>query len=159
MASVHIIGFAKVVGEIADGAAQVLLFFALAVVITALFVYAYTRSVRLTAMPLACSLVAVVWQLGALTALGFGVDPMSILVPFLVFAIGVSHGVQMVNAVQAGRGRRRLAPRGRASAACCCRAPWRWRPTPSGSWPSRSSPCGSSRRSPSPPAWAWPRSS
>ena len=82
VADVHIIGFAKVVGEIADGAAQVLLFFGLAVVITALFVYAYTRSVRLTAMPLACSLVAVVWQLGALTGLGFGVDPMSILVPF-----------------------------------------------------------------------------
>ena len=104
VAKVHIIGFAKVVGEIADGAAQVLLFFGLAVVITALFVYAYTRSVRLTAMPLACSLVAVIWQLGALTALGFGVDPMSILVPFLVFAIGVSHGVQMVNAVGAEGG-------------------------------------------------------
>ena len=82
VAKVHIIGFAKVVGEIAEGAAQVLLFFGLAVLITALFVYAYTRSVRLTAMPLACSMVAVVWQLGALTGLGFGVDPMSILVPF-----------------------------------------------------------------------------
>ncbi len=104
VAKVHIIGFAKVVGEIADGAAQVLLFFGIAVVITALFVYAYTRSARLTAMPLACSLVAVVWQLGALAGLGFGVDPMSILVPFLVFAIGVSHGVQMVNAVQAEGG-------------------------------------------------------
>ena len=104
VAKVHIIGFAKVVGEIAEGAAQVLFFFGLAVVITALFVYAYTRSVRLTAMPLACSLVAVIWQLGALTGLGFGVDPMSILVPFLVFAIGVSHGVQMVNAVQAEGG-------------------------------------------------------
>ena len=104
VAKAHIIGFAKVVGEIADGAAQVLLFFGLAVVITALFVYAYTRSVRLTAMPLACSLVAVIWQLGALTGLGFGVDPMSILVPFLVFAIGVSHGVQMVNAVGAEGG-------------------------------------------------------
>ena len=104
VAKVHIIGFAKVVGEIAEGAAQVLFFFGLAVVITALFIYAYTRSVRLTAMPLACSLVAVIWQLGALTGLGFGVDPMSILVPFLVFAIGVSHGVQMVNAVQAEGG-------------------------------------------------------
>jgi len=33
-----------------------------------------------------------------LPLLGFGIDPMSILVPFLVFAIGVSHGVQMVSA-------------------------------------------------------------
>ena len=45
------------------------------------------------------ALVAVVWQLGVITLLGFGIDPMSILVPFLIFAIAVSHGVQMVSAV------------------------------------------------------------
>jgi len=38
----------------------------------------------------------VIWQLGTLTALGYGMDPFSILVPFLVFAIGVSHGVQKI---------------------------------------------------------------
>lgn len=42
-------------------------------------------------------MVAVVWMLGALRLLGFGIDPMNILTPFLIFAIGVSHGVQMVN--------------------------------------------------------------
>ena len=98
---VHIIGFAKLVGEIADGAFRVVTFFGIAFIVTGVFVYAYTRSIRLTVLPLACSLVAVVWQLGGLTALGFGVDPMSILVPFLVFAIGVSHGVQMVGSVRA----------------------------------------------------------
>ena len=36
--------------------------------------------------------------MGLLTVVGFGIDPMSILVPFLIFAIGVSHGVQMINA-------------------------------------------------------------
>ena len=97
----HIIGFAKMVGDIAGGAVRVMTFFGLAFLITALFVYAYTRSIRLTAPPLACSLIAVVWQLGGLTALGFGVDPMSVLVPFLVFAIGVSHGVQMVSSFRA----------------------------------------------------------
>ena len=98
---VHVIGFAKVVGDVADGAARVVAFFGIAFLVTALFVYAYTSSIRLTAPPLACSLIAVIWQLGGLAALGFGVDPMSILVPFLVFAIGVSHGVQMVSAVRA----------------------------------------------------------
>ncbi len=98
---VHIIGFAKAVGEIAAGTIRVIAFFGIAVLVSALFVYAYTRSVRLTIPPLACSLIAVIWQLGALNALGFGIDPMSILVPFLVFAIGVSHGVQMVSAVRA----------------------------------------------------------
>ena len=97
----HVIGFAKMVGDIADGAIRVMTFFGIAFLITALFVYVYTRSIRLTIPPLACSLIAVVWQLGGVTALGFGVDPMSILVPFLVFAIGVSHGVQMVSSVRA----------------------------------------------------------
>ena len=98
---IHVIGFAKMVGDIADGAVRVVMFFGIAFLITAIFVYAYTRSIRLTIPPLACSLIAVVWQLGGLTALGFGLDPMSILVPFLVFAIGVSHGVQMVSSVRA----------------------------------------------------------
>ena len=101
IADVHVIGFAKVVGDIAAGAVRVVLFFVITFAITALFVYVYTGSLRFTAMLLACALIAMVWQLGALVGLGFGIDPISILVPFLVFAIGVSHGVQMVSAVRA----------------------------------------------------------
>ena len=98
---VHMIGFAKVIGDIASGATRVLVFFAVAFLITALFLYLYCASFRLTAIVLACSVVAVIWQLGLLTLLGFGIDPMGILVPFLVFAIGVSHGVQVITAVRA----------------------------------------------------------
>ncbi|MBI4915068.1 MAG: MMPL family transporter [Acidobacteria bacterium] len=94
----HIIGFAKVIGDISSGASRVVLFFIIAFFVTTLLVYVYSQSFQLTVIPLACSLVAVVWQLGLLPLLGFGIDPMSILVPFLVFAIGVSHGVQMVSA-------------------------------------------------------------
>jgi predicted RND superfamily exporter protein len=97
--SIHIIGFTKMIGDVAEGAKDVVLFFAIALLITALMVYFFCRSVLLTLLPLACSIIAVVWQMGLLTVLGFGLDPMSILVPFLVFAIGVSHGVQMINAV------------------------------------------------------------
>ncbi|MCU0303740.1 MAG: MMPL family transporter [Thermoanaerobaculales bacterium] len=94
----HIIGFAKVIGDIAAGASRVVLFFLIAFLITAIFVYVYSQSFRLTTIVVGCSLMAVIWQLGLLTLMGFGIDPMSILVPFLVFAIGVSHGVQMVSA-------------------------------------------------------------
>lgn len=93
----HIIGFAKVIGDITEGAKRVVLFFIIALFITALLVYLYSQSIKLTIIPLTCSLVAVVWQLGILPLLGFGIDPMSILVPFLIFAIGVSHGVQMIS--------------------------------------------------------------
>lgn len=98
--SIHVIGFAKMIGDVADGAKDVVLFFAIALAITAIMVYFFSRSIMLTVLPLTCSFIAVVWQMGLLSVLGFGIDPMSILVPFLVFAIGVSHGVQMINAVE-----------------------------------------------------------
>ncbi len=95
--NVHVIGFAKAIGDIAAGAARVILFFALTFAITALLVFATTRSFRLTAALLGSALIAVIWQLGLLTAMGYGIDPMSVLIPFLIFAIAISHGVQMVN--------------------------------------------------------------
>ncbi len=93
---VRIIGFAKVIGDISDGARGVLLLFGVSILVTALLVWKYAGRWKLAAAPVVCSLVAVVWQLGGLTALGYGIDPFSILVPFLVFAIGVSHGVQKI---------------------------------------------------------------
>lgn len=96
--SVHIIGFAKIVGDISEGAKSVIWFFLIAFVMTAILLYLYSRSVWLTALPLACSLIAVIWQLGTLSLLGYSLDPMNILTPFLIFAIGVSHGVQKISA-------------------------------------------------------------
>ena len=94
---IQVIGFAKQISDIADGAASVLRFFALAFALTAAAVYWYSRSVAFTCAALLCSLVSLVWQLGTLHLLGYGLDPLAVLVPFLVFAIGVSHGVQQVN--------------------------------------------------------------
>jgi uncharacterized protein len=94
---VQIIGFAKQIGDIADGAKSVVRFFLLAFLLTAAAVYMYSRSWVLTLLPLACSLASVIWQFGTLSLLGFGLDPLAVLVPFLVFAIGVSHGVQQIN--------------------------------------------------------------
>ncbi|WP_417581907.1 efflux RND transporter permease subunit [Nitrincola sp.] len=98
--SIHITGFAKIIGDLIEGAKQVALFFALAIVITMVLLYLYSRSINGTLIPLACSLIAVIWQLGLLNALGYGIDPYSMLVPFLVFAIAVSHGVQIVNSIR-----------------------------------------------------------
>ncbi|MCB1582626.1 MAG: MMPL family transporter [Marinicella sp.] len=95
--TVHIIGFAKIVGDIAEGAKSVLYFFALAIFITAILLFWYSKNWKLTLYPIICSLVAVIWQMGFLKLMGMGIDPMNILTPFLVFAIGVSHGVQMIS--------------------------------------------------------------
>ncbi len=94
---IHITGFAKLVGDLIDGAVLVGAFFGIAFLITAVMLYAYCRCQWCTLGALLCSTVAVVWQLGLLHTMGMGIDPYSMLVPFLVFAVGISHSVQMLN--------------------------------------------------------------
>ena len=93
------IGFAKVVGDVADGALSVVTFAIVTVGLTLLFVWIYIQSLRIALVPVISSLVAMVWMLGLLVILGYGVDPLGILVPFIIFAIGTSHGVQKISAV------------------------------------------------------------
>jgi len=102
---VHITGFAKIVGDLIDGVRSMLLFFAIAVVVCTAAVGWYTRCPRSTLLVVTASLVAVVWQLGLLPLLGIALDPYSILVPFLVFAIGMSHGAQKMNGIMQDVGR------------------------------------------------------
>jgi predicted RND superfamily exporter protein len=96
---IHIIGFAKMIGDLLDGITSIFFFAIITLLITTVLLLLYTRSVSGTLSPLLCSLIAVIWQLGILTTLGYGINAYSILIPFLVFAIGVSHSVQMVNAI------------------------------------------------------------
>lgn len=103
--SIHITGFAKIVGELIDGVRSVLLFFGLAVAIATAMVFWYTRCIRSTSLVVLASLIAVIWQLGLLPTFGFKLDPYSILVPFLVFAIGMSHGAQKMNGIMQDVGR------------------------------------------------------
>jgi len=96
---IHIVGFAKMIGDLLDGITAIFFFAIITLVITSILLFLYTRSLRGTLSPLLCSIIAVIWQLGLLTTMGYGLNAYSILIPFLIFAIGVSHGVQMVNAV------------------------------------------------------------
>ena len=107
---VHVIGFAKIVGDLIGGVRDVLLFFAVAVAIATVMVLLYTHCLRSTMLVVLASVVAVVWQLGMLPTLGYSLDPFSILVPFLVFAIGMSHGAQKMNGIMQdiGRGTHKL---------------------------------------------------
>ena len=92
-------------GDLIDGLMQVMTYFGIAALIAAIVIFLYTRCIRSTALVILCSVVAVVWQLGLVATFGFELDPYSILVPFLVFAIGVSHGVQKMNGIMQDVGR------------------------------------------------------
>lgn len=107
---VAITGFAKVIGDLMDGLVLMQAFFAGTLFVCALVLLWYTRCARSTALVVTCSLLAVVWQLGLLSVLGYALDPYSVLVPFLVFAIGISHGAQKMNGIMQdiGRGTHRL---------------------------------------------------
>ena len=95
--SVHIIGFAKVVGDVTDASLEVIAYFFVAMALVLVLLWWFCGSLKLSLLPLSAALVAVIWELGLLKLAGFGLDPFAILVPFLILSIGVSHGVQYVN--------------------------------------------------------------
>ncbi|MGG5870841.1 efflux RND transporter permease subunit [Pseudomonas peli] len=102
---IHITGFTKLIGDLIEGLLQVALFFIAAVAVTIAVLFWYTRCVRSTFVVMLCSLIGVLWQVGLLAAMGYELDPYSILVPFLVFAIGMSHGSQKMNGIMQDIGR------------------------------------------------------
>ncbi len=95
---IHITGFAKIVGDLIDGSTRVGLFFLMAFCTLLLLLWFNSRCVKSTAMRAISSITAVIWQLGIMKLFGYGLNPYSMLVPFLMFALGVSHGIQMFNA-------------------------------------------------------------
>ncbi len=103
--TLHIVGFAMIVGDMINGLWKILSFFAISILLATAVLFWYTRCVRSTALVVSASLIAVVWQLGLLPLLGFDLTPYSILVPFLIFAIGMSHGAQKMNGVMQDVGR------------------------------------------------------
>ncbi|WP_430461999.1 efflux RND transporter permease subunit [Thalassolituus sp. LLYu03] len=103
---IYVTGIPKKLGDLMDGAAKIGIFFLMAMGATMVLLYLYSRCPKGTIVPIIASLIAVVWQLGALALMGYTVDLYSVLVPFLVFAIGISHAVQIINgiAIEAGKG-------------------------------------------------------
>lgn len=114
--NVYITGTPKKLGDLLDGAVSIAYFFLAAMLMTAFLLFLYSRCPRGTIIPIIASIIAVIWQLGALGLLGYTVDLYSVLVPFLVFAIGISHGVQIINgiAIESGKGADKLTAARRA---------------------------------------------
>jgi predicted RND superfamily exporter protein len=107
---IHIVGFGKVMGDMIAGVRQVMFFFLVAMVIVTVVLYWFFRCPRGTFTVVMCSVVAVIWQLGISAALGKDLNPYSVLVPFLVFSIAMSHGAQKMNGIlqDVGRGTHKL---------------------------------------------------
>ena len=96
---IHIVGYAKFVGDLTEGGKSMGYFFVAAIGIIFVLLFLYTFCFISVLTPLFCSIIAVIWQLGILATLGLGITAYSMLVPFLVFAIAISHGIQVVNTI------------------------------------------------------------
>ncbi len=64
--------------------------------VMATLLYLCFRTIPGVILPLVTALISVSWGLGLLAILGFSMDPMAAVIPFLILAIGISHSVQVV---------------------------------------------------------------
>ena len=108
--NIKIVGFAKKIGDLIEGMAAIAIFFLVAIIITAALLYTYSRCAISTFATVICSVIAVFWQMGLMHSMGYGLDPYSVLIPFIVFATAISHGVQYINGMtrEVGNGKNSL---------------------------------------------------
>ena len=97
--NIKIVGFAKKIGDLIEGMFAIVGFFLVALLITAVLLFTYSRCAVSTFATVICSTIAVFWQMGLMHSLGYGLDPYSVLIPFIVFATAISHGVQYINSM------------------------------------------------------------
>ena len=93
---IHLSGRPIMLGWIDHYQMQLMPVFLLAFVIMAILLYSAFRSLRGVLLPLFAALISVVWGMGILGILGFHLDPMASIVPFIILGIGVSHSVQVI---------------------------------------------------------------
>lgn len=104
--TIHITGFSKVLGDLINALYWFILFFSVAILVDTVALLVWIRCWRATFAVVLCSLVAVIWQMGVLSLLHLELNPYSVLLPFLTFSIGTSHGRQKMNGIlqDVGRG-------------------------------------------------------
>ncbi len=108
--TVRIIGFTKFVGDIANEAYDVLAFFALAFAASALALWYYSRSLALTLITVLVSVASIAWLMAIVQLAGLRLHPLGLVIPFLIYVIGVSHGVQQINRFLAAVAKRGHSP-------------------------------------------------
>ncbi len=70
-------------------------FLTLAILLTLLFAYFRSRIYGIV-LPIIGVLISATWGLGIVSLLGFNLDPLTLVIPFLITARAMSHGIQLV---------------------------------------------------------------
>ena len=94
-AAVYVTGLPRLDGWILHLEGQVLTAFAIAILVTWLCLYAYFRDWRGALRPTISGGLAALWGFGLMHLAGFALNPLTLVIPFLITARAVSHSAQM----------------------------------------------------------------
>ncbi len=94
--SIHATGQPVLVGWVSSYANQIITIFLLTVVIMLVLLVLHFRSLYGILLPVIGIIVTSIWGLGILSLLGYNLDPLMLVVPFLISARAMSHGIQIV---------------------------------------------------------------
>jgi hypothetical protein len=93
---IHVTGQPMLVGwayQYLDQVIQIFLFTALIMISLLIF---YFRKAYGVLIPLAGVIVSCIWGLGIISLFGYNLDPLGLVIPFLIVARAMSHGIQLV---------------------------------------------------------------
>ena len=94
--SIHVSGQPMMVGWIYTYVDQILQVFLFTAAILIVLLVLYFRRLLGILLPLVGIVLSSIWGLGIISLLGFNLDPLTLVVPFLISARAMSHGVQLV---------------------------------------------------------------
>lgn len=94
--SIYATGQPVLVGWVSSYADQIITIFLLTVLIMLGLLVLHFRRLYGIVLPLLGIIVTSIWGLGVLSLLGYNLDPLMLVVPFLISARAMSHGIQIV---------------------------------------------------------------
>lgn len=92
--AIHISGWPHLLGSIIKTLPEMFAIFGVTLLIVMGLFYYWFGSLRGMLAPILASLTSIVWTVGFAGMIGIDLDPMTIVVPFLILAIGASHCAQ-----------------------------------------------------------------
>lgn len=93
---IYATGQPVLIGWVSTYVGQILQIFLFTAVIMMALLIAYFRRAYGILLPLMGIVLSTIWGLGAISLLGYNLDPLTLVVPFLISARAMSHGIQLV---------------------------------------------------------------
>ncbi len=94
--TIYATGQPVLVGWVSSNADQIITIFLLTVAIMLGLLIIHFRSMYGIVLPIIGIIVTSIWGLGTLSLLGYNLDPLMLVIPFLISARAMSHGIQIV---------------------------------------------------------------